>query len=416
MIKKNIEKIDKNTYFYKYDSVSYVVCYSFRYETNRLNYMLATLLGRYLTEVSNKYTSKKEIMDKSMELYNASVHISDYSCKGYSTMDAYLRIIDPKKVKEDYLDDAIDYFYELVCNPFIRDNKLDQETFNRLKNKMYNDYVNSSKDMHFEHYKEYCSTVLTDSILNFNIFKDMKELKELIDSITDKDIIDFYYKLINNNYKAILFGNMSNTDVKKITSKFNFNKSNYKLDYTDYINIKKEYNEYVNKNFSQSMLNITYNVDNKYNNRVYASILDIMCNSTDGMLMIILRGKYGLVYHASVCLDFRLKSFHIDADIDKKNKDKTIDAIKEFIDDMHDKKKVEEKLKFAKEKIKENIYLSEESSYAEYNKVFDVVYEKEMTDRELLSKVNKVTVKDIIDFMDTLTNENIFFYIGDKDE
>ena len=105
-----------------------------------------------------------------------------------------------------------------------------------------------------------------------------------------------------------------------------------------------------------------------------------------------------------------------DASIDKKNKDKTIEAIKEVIEGYKDIKKVEERLDITKKKIKQNAYLADEFSYNIFDKVYNYLYNEGLSDKKYIEMINKITAKDIVEFFSSLDKENIFFYVGDKDE
>ena len=69
-----------------------------------------------------------------------------------------------------------------------------------------------------------------------------------------------------------------------------------------------------------------------------------------------------------------------------------------------------------KKKIKEDVFLSLESPYKDYGLFTETILYNEMSDRTYIKNINKITVDDIINFFDNLENENIFYYVGDKNE
>ena len=240
-----------------------------------------------------------------------------------------------------------------------------------------------------------------------------------LDSITDKDIIDFYNMLLNNHYKTILFGDFNKEQKNKILNKIKFNGiNNSKIDYKEAIEFEKGYNEFVSKEFTQSVLFMTYKIKNpeKYSTRWYNNAISCCMSGLDGFLLQQLRYKYGLVYSCGSSLIEDSDVYIIQANIDKKNKDKTIEAVREMLKDLKNIDTVEKRLALAKSKIKERTYLSSELSYSIYGTVWDCIYKNGLTEKEFIEKINKIQAKDIVDFFSNLDDENIFFYVGDKDE
>ena len=241
-----------------------------------------------------------------------------------------------------------------------------------------------------------------------------------MDSITDKDIIDFYNEIINNHYKTLLFGKINKEQINKVLKTIKLKgTNNSKIEKREYIDLQSEYNEYISKEYTQSVLHITYNIKNvdKYTTRPYITVLNTFINGLEGLLYQTLRYKYGLVYNCGGYMLFRKSNVIVfDASIDKKNKDKTIEAIKEVIEGYKDIKKVEERLDITKKKIKQNAYLADEFSYNIFDKVYNYLYNEGLSDKKYIEMINKITAKDIVEFFSSLDKENIFFYVGDKDE
>ena len=417
MYKKNIKKINSSSYFYKEESSkSYIFLTSFLYKTSKKNCLIAKLLFEYLFTINEKYKTVKDIFDKKRELYNSSMYQTQFTTNDYTLLKVKFEMLDPKAVKDDYFDNALEFIKDMMLNPYFPNGKLDKERMDFIKKDIYDWFLNAYNDFHFEFDRNYFKTVSPEYSRKYNTYDSPEELKELLDSITDKDIIDFYYELLNNHYKNLLFGNMSKTEIDKILSTFKFKDTTYKLEYKENIVIKNEYNEYVSKKYDQSVINFTYNVSNsdKYCKDVYQRIFSIMNNSKDGLLLGIMREKYGLVYSLHLHLDNFTPIFEITCFIDKKNKDKSIDAIKEFFELMHDKKIISKKLEEAKEKIIESDYLSKEEVNSIYYDFYMTVFENMESQREYIKELNKIETKDIIEFFDGLVNENIFFYKGDK--
>lgn len=421
MRKNDIKRIKNRTYFYKDDSgVSLYVDFSFIYDTTRINDLKADILSRYLSFTNSVYKTRKEIDDRKKELYSLSFNSNNTNYIDKSIISYSARIIDPKAVKDDYMKDSIDFIYDMFFRPNFKDNKLDLYTFTTIKKDIYNGYINMIKELNYDSGVKFEKCVLKESVSNKLIYDTKEELERDLNSITDKDIIDFYNDLLKNHYKTFFFGNYSKKDIDYILKKFNFNNTKkYKINEKQRFDIKKEYNEYISKKYSQSILTVTYKFNDvdKYSKDYYAVILGTIFNSINGILHKILREKYGLVYFAAAYMPRKSNVFCIEANIDKKNKDKTIDAIHEVLNMLKDKDFAEERLKYAKSKYKETIYLSDEDPRSVYYKLLDFLYDEDaITNLTRVKIINKITTEDLLEFINSLENENIFFYIGDRDE
>ena len=420
MLKKDIKKVSDRTFFYKdKESITYSLEIAFIYDTSRINNLKCDILSYYLERINSKYKSRKEIADREIELYSPKAVFWNNAFNNQSMFIYSYIMLDYKKVNDNYLDESLEFASDMLFKPFIVDNKLDKDTFKIIKEDIYNGFINSIKDFENDYRHKYNKAVLNGYLDNLISYDTKDELKKDLDSITDKDIIDFYNELLKNHYKTLIYGNLSKNDLDKFINKFSFkNNKKYNIVHEENIDLKSGYNEYVSKDFIQTVLIFTYKNNNskKFAKEYYANIIGYMANSFTGTLFKILRTKYGLVYGYNYCLIRNSSVVCLTAYIDKKNKDKTIKAVKEFFEQMKDRKVVEERLKCAKEKINENIMLSDEDSREKRYIACDIIFNNHLSNRAYISKVNSVTVDDIIEFYSGLENENIFYYVGDKDE
>jgi predicted Zn-dependent peptidase len=422
MHKKDIKKINNYTYYYNYkETVSYFINMSFIFETTKRNNIILQILSRYLKMINDRYKNLKEYNNIRRDLYNIELFSMRFNYKDNSIFKICMRMLDPKKVKDNYFEKAIDFFHDIFSKPYFINNKLDKEKMNIIKNDIYNDYLDFEKNFHFEVYSKYDLMVRPNQIRNeLEYYKDSNELREILDSITDEEIIDFYNKLFNNFYKMTIMGNLNKKEIDYIVNKLKFNRTNVKkIEYLEELDLKKEYNEYISKDYTQSVLCVTYKTNNfkKYSkDDVIDNIINIMSNSKEGLFLGLLREKYGLAYGGDASFYYDNGLFRLSAHIDKKNKDKALDVVREYIDIMHNKKIVGERLKFAKEKLLIKESLSSEDTIFMLNKLESYVYEDMISDKEYVKRINAVKTEDIIEFIDSLENENIFYYKGDKDE
>ena len=420
MNKTDFKKINDTTYFFKdKESNKYIFSFSFFYETSRINDLKVNILSKYMNIINTNYKTRNDIFKKKSELYNPTTIISSNAFKDNSLIFFVYQMLDPKLVKEDYFDNSISFAKDMFLNPYFPGNKLDKDKFETVKKDIYNLYINNSKEFYFDSNSRFDSAVLPDLTRTKTTYYSKEDLKRDLDNITDKDIVEFYNTILKNNYKTLIYGNLSKGELNSVLNVFKFSKSNnININREEIIALDKAYNEYVSKEFNQSILFFTYNFSNfdKFSKPWFRNVIYNICNGMDGMLFYILRHKYGLVYSYGFSFISDSNVLVISAYIDKKNKDKTIDAMKEFFDDVCNKKKIETRLKYVKDKIRENIYLDGENISSNFDIFANYIYDNTPFEQSYMRKVNKITTDDVVEFFKGLYNENLFFYVGDKDE
>ena len=144
---------------------------------------------------------------------------------------------------------------------------------------------------------------------------------------------------------------MIDTSLKKAVRKVfpnNLESILFKNNFIESLNIKENVCIFAEeKPYQQSVVKIAYKVkDYSKQDRVILSLLEFLLNSqSSNILMDTLRKKYNLVYTASCNSSLDYGVFLISALISKENKEKTIQAIKEMIENLKDESFVSKPLK-----------------------------------------------------------------------
>ena len=134
--------------------------------------------------------------------------------------------------------------------------------------------------------------------------------------------------------------------------------------------------------------------------------------------MNILREKYGLVYVSGVLISYVSKYLVIKAKIDKNNKDKFIEAVDEMMRIVQDKKSLEELLQNAKDSIKIDYELIDESRDEMILNIDNYISGifNGFDDVKFAEDIYGVKVEDVLKCTKTLKRKKIFLYRGDLDE
>ena len=416
----NIEDI-KSKYpgFYYYQNNDFATIklrFDFNYENTKENYVRAMILRSYLGQTNAKYKTLKKINDKCRDLYSA-----DYIVRIKHTADHYyfsflFIMYDYKVIGDNYFKDAINFFHTIMFKPNFINNELDTNIFEKIKQEIFDNEKEDNFEPNVMQYRYFLQNAVPDSKLVTTRFKDVNELTSILSQITEKDIIDFYYEVINNFARGYVFGNLNETEINYIAKKFNFKNSNFDANYFIKDKIKKGEKTIKSKDTSQSYLYVVYDINNYsvQERYIYEAILNILNKSLSGLIYTVLREELGLVYSAYADM-FGFRGFmFIEANIDKKNKDKCLLGIEEIFKRLQDKDIITKLLKFYQNKVIEESYTNKEEIDYYVTELDNYVYEKRDSEEKELALIKELTPDDIIKHVKKLEKKFIFFYQGDK--
>ena len=383
---------------------------------NKKTGLISNILSNYISKTNTVYKTKKEICDKCDELY--SLELGGGLTFIYNSVFYFLDIslIDEKVLNVKYFDDAIEFIKDIVFNIRIENNKLDKKTIDEIKKDLINKKRNSLANPRYRSMIHFSKNNFIDYKYTQNTITNIDEFIELIDSITDQDIIDFYNEVINSFYRGYVFGNVSDKEFDKINNLFTGPRNTKIIKYDTNIKLNDKDIEIGDDETTQSLLINTYYIDDNDSNYVVYNVLDSMIDSMEGLLMELLRTKYGIVYSASTDISYNLKYLTIECDIDKKNKQKCLDAIDEMFEMLHDKTILQRQLDIAKKKYNETFETYTENKGSVIMEVDKKVFEKRISREEEIELINKITIDDILKILPNIKKVNTYFYRGDKNE
>ena len=380
------------------------------------DFIISDILSRYKLRTNSVYKTKKEICDKFDELYSFMIYEGTSIIQAKSFHYFLVSMIDEKVLDVNYFDDAIKFMKDIFFNIRIENNKLDEKTINEIKKEMIDNQKNSLANPKTKAHRYYMKNIFLEKEMSNFIFTDIEEFENVVNSITNEDILDYYNTVNNSIYRGYVFGNVSEEQFDKINEVFNGKRNPKKIDYNKEVTINPKDIEYHDEETSQSTLICTYKIDDNKNNYIVYDVFDTMIDSMEGLLMELLRTKYGIVYSAYSEIGFELKYFSVNCEIDKKNKDKCLKAIDEMFEMLKDKEVVEKYLTIAKKKFNESFETYTEEKMSVVAEVDKKVFEKRMPKEEAIKLINKVSAEDIINILPNFKKVNTYFYRGDKNE
>ncbi len=399
----------------RFKSIDLVIYFSKEFDKKDIAYM--SLLSHALTYTSKKYNTKNKIAKKSEYLYGLNFNVFSENNGNLLNFVVHSNFLNPKYTSDQYYYESIDYIFEVLLNPNVKNNAFDSKYFNIVKNDIIT-AIKATKD----NPNRYAS-------LEFNkiMYKgtpksyDYKPTIKEINKITEKDLYSFYKRLFNKEYKidVILLGELEENKLPYIENKLKtFKQTNEKLK----INIKEKHsNKLIKKidtlHFNQSKLYLGYRLNNftdyelKYVIRVYNTILGTM---NDSILFNVVREKNSLCYSINSYYSRFYKTLVVYSGINKNNYEKTVKLVEECIKKMTDTKTINKLIIPAKKTI--NTYLNSyyddavvqitDKIRSEFEEVLDIEETREI--------LNNVTPEEILNISSKIKLSVIYLLKGDN--
>ena len=194
-----------NAYYYhtdKYTTMSINLFFSI--ECTKKNVMILDLLSDYMQECNSKYKTYKELTERSMELYSLNNR-----CRGIIDNDNLLfkvsvTMFDPKLVKDDYFNEAIDFVKISLYEPYFIDGKPDKKIYDKIKNILVENLKDIVVHPNAKAEVGYFKTAYPNTSLLKDKFSSIEEIDELFDDINEKDLYKLYRQIIDNSFVSLL--------------------------------------------------------------------------------------------------------------------------------------------------------------------------------------------------------------------
>lgn len=155
-----------------------------------------TLLFELLLENSALYKTKRDLILKEEELYNAITYSQSTKLGSEILSSINIEFLNPKLTKGNYLKEAIKLPFELLFNPNIKDNEFDLDTINTVKKRMKAELASINENPRKKAIIEALKNMDESSVSAINIIGD----DDTIDSITPGGVYEEYQYILNHDY------------------------------------------------------------------------------------------------------------------------------------------------------------------------------------------------------------------------
>lgn len=414
------EKIDLGSYNLhiittnKFKSTT--VSINFREKLDKKDITIRKFLFQMLCTNTYKYNTSRLFEIKLEDLY--SLGLSHSSIKFGNIINSYIDIkfLNNKYSDNNLLRDSLDFLFEILFNPNVKNNEFDSKTFEMIKNKL--EVILKSEKENVQKYTLNRALELMDN--NDPISYNLWGYKEDLDKINTKNLYDYYIKLLKTNIVDIfVVGDVDKEEVIKIfKEKFKINtiKRNTTEPFITYksSNKTKVCNEIMNLKQSKlaiicKLLNLNL-YERRYVLPLYSLILG---GGSISRLFTNVREKNSLCYSISSFNNTPNSIMMIYSGIDNKNYEKALKLIKK---EIKLKNISDTELINAKKEMITSIETLLDSVSGIINYYFGMeVFKADDIDTKIIN-FNKVTINDLEILSKKIKIAMIYLLKGENDE
>lgn len=400
----------------KFSTIEFVLFFEAKYSDKYIFYL--PLLRQLLLNSSKKYPTEIEYKKAYKENMIISQRMRTIRYNENLFFEFSLIVPDPKKVKDYNIESAFKFFIDMIYEPNVCDGQFNIKQFEREREFLKDDIFNSIKKVNNKSYQSFLNVVDDNGILKNNIYNNMN----LIAEANPKELFNIYKENVLENRPIIfIYGNVDES-INDLIKKY------IKIDNKD-ITFNKNYDNYLkpfNKikdveetsDYNQSILFIAYKVKNmKEEDKLYMNIVkNILALGSNDLIFKKLRTEQNLVYSANTWCDTRVGLLTVESYINNESKEEVIKGVKSVIKSLKEK----EKLSAYLEKLIEDVYYElirqKDSRSVKINDFINKKLEFSHTTDELIKKYRSINVDDLIEFIDRLKLDTIYFLRGEFNE
>lgn len=416
----NYKKIEKENYnIHVIDSdrfKSTVVQVIFAKNFNSEDLAYDKILKSILVYSTKKYNTKSKMIKKIEDLYGINI-MSSCSFTGNVGFNEFtLEFLNPRYTDEKTMRESIDMFMEVLFNPNIKDDAFDEDILKLIKEQSITECKNIVTNPRLYSSLEYNKIMYKGTPNEYSVYSTVED----IEKVSSKKLYKHYKKLFDGSYKidVIIHGLDGEQLVKYIEKYFDNIKAN-KNKFNIFVN-NKHNNKVIEKEntmpFNQSKIYLGYTVDNYsdekdyYTFRVLNMILGSMNNS---ILFDTVREKNSLCYNISSYINRYNPSLTIYSGINKDNKEKAINIIKECVLSLKNKALIDTLLDAARHNIETSLNSYYDDLIGQINNVYMNEFASVLDIESYRSKLLEVGSDDIVNLAKRLKLSVIYFMKGE---
>lgn len=379
-----------------------------------------TLISDILLQSTKKYDTRRRMIMAAEELYAADIAANNQRLGNYIFTSFNLQVLQDKYTEENNLEKSIEFLSEIILNPDVENNKFNSDMLELVKHNAKVTIDSLKENASGYSILRMAESFAKDSPISYRIPGYLEDL----DKITEENLYDSYYKMIDNDFVDIfVVGNFDNKEMLSTIKRY-FKFKKIKKSKAPYIleNIKPRKRKLIAKettNNTQSKLAIACPI-NKLTpyERNYSLVLAnlIFGGGSESKLFKDVREANSLCYTIRSVASKLDNLLIISAGIDKSNYTKTVNLISEKLDDMKKGRITSKEIEVAKEFYRTSLDEIEENE----NRMINEVLSEEILGLDPINtrmeNISKVRKQDIVRVCKKITMDTIFLLEGVNNE
>ena len=378
------------------------------------------VLSDILLQSSKKYSSKRNMIIESENLYAADLYNNTQRLGNYMMTSFILQVLNDRYTEKGNFNKAVEFLSSIIFEPDVVNDSFQEEPLSIVK-KNCEDMISTVK----EDPVDYAFIRLKEAYDKENpISYRMVGYKEDLDKIKGKNLYDYYKNMIENDFVDIfVVGDFEEDELLSLIKKnFKFRKikkqkKSYEIENKPVRKRRLIAKEKVNA--TQSKMAIACPVGNlKPYEKNYPLVLGniILGGGVDSKLFKEVREKNSLCYTIFSGYSKLDNMIYISAGIDRTNFDKTVDLTTKILEKMKKGRISDKDIKIAKEFYNTSITSIEESPMNLMREYIaeEIIQMEPYQERKQI--MNKVTKKEIVRAMKKVNMDTIFLLEGEADE
>ena len=412
----NIYKINNKKFKSIYFSVNFTM------PVNKKQISENSLLSAILGKSCDKYKTQKEMQKYLYSLYGANFDVGIERFGDLYNIEFRCECINKEFLpgKEDVVNEVLEFLYNIIYKPDIKNNTFNKEIIQREKEFVLNKIREVKDDKLRYGVRKMEELMCKNEPFSIYVYGDEDDILK----ITEEDLYKRYTEVINNSaITVIVSGNLSGyDDIETRINNIFGNKLTSNLDYKELIYDKKEKHQkeeiIESQETTQSVLTYGLRINNINSNDFYKlSVYNALLGGTpSSKLFQNFREKESLAYTVRSRY-YRFKDIIIIyAGIQKENYEKAKKVLENEINLIKEGKVTDEEFNASKQSIISNLKEWNDSKIALSKMFISNMFATKSNTLELedmINNMNKVTKQDVIDIAKNIAIEKVFFLGGD---
>ena len=391
----------------------------FRNVVKKEEITLRNLLKMVLIESTKKFDTERKFVIESEELYDLKLSSTSSRVGNFTTLSFNLTFLNEEYTEKGLHNKSLDFLMEVLFNPNVSNNKFDSLSFNNCVNKLEKSIM-GRKDNKTKYSIFALLQHMGDYAYSYDQYGYLSDLK----NIDEAKLYEYYKKVLMNDLVDVyVIGNVDSNEIKeyfinnfKINS-FKKEKMNVLIDEVLPRKRVKVFKEEDDVNQTKIAIGLRFNDVSEYERKYVLYVYnEILGGSGNSLLFDTVREKNSLAYYINSIAQGYDNLLIIYTGIDKDRVDLGLKLIKKTIKDIEKGKFTLDMFNNAVNMITSSLKLSLETQPSVINNYYamNILNSDDINTR--ISKFEKVTKEDVINFSKKIKMDTIFLLEGDYNE